>query len=354
MKPTLHTLLWADRDALGKPVGGLVLTCPSEEDRYRDVPGPRRMVAKDGYLYGVAGGEGLPCLELDVGSPIWWVVDPIRIEGPPCSATGYLRLKEFNVEFVGTPSEAVDYLVRTPMHASAAVLGAIVHAHRDDGLAAVGPLGVAISARGPASAGQGGVAITLIVGSGATAGRGGIAVCGQEGVATSGPCGQSYGGANAIVRAGEGGLAVAGRGGVAAGTHAVVGPHGHVDLRPLPSGVFAGGEGSSVRIGETLIHAGRDYEPDVAYLARVGVNRLPEFQRAYDLDMFVERVQLNASCDLTGEAIARCFLENRPLCSDAAKKSGVHWTSAFRGSYGLPLLPDAAQQCIVDERRRFD
>ncbi|MCX4239725.1 hypothetical protein [Paraliomyxa miuraensis] len=192
---SLIAMLEDEPDVFRKPRGArLSLVCPPP-----DAPDPLALGLRVGTherpIIGLDGGDGGSPV-MDVGAKVWWVVEPLASEvWPPmlCYSTGQIETYRVNVEFAGSPSEAVDYLVRTPMHASAAIFGATICSTKDNASVVVGDLGVAISAAGPTQAGRGGVAITTYPDVIASAGQSGIAIgCTYHGIAIAGVCGQSY------------------------------------------------------------------------------------------------------------------------------------------------------------------
>src|SRR5690606_7326399 len=116
-----------------------------------------------------------------------------------CDSTGQIEIHRVNVEFAGSPSEAVDYLVRTAMHTSAAVFVATISATKERPSVVVGDLGDAVPADAPAQAGRGGVAISSCADLIASADQFGIAIGSTyRGIAVSGACGQSYTGRHGV------------------------------------------------------------------------------------------------------------------------------------------------------------
>lgn len=324
-----------------------------------DTPDPLargvREATVDRPIFGLDGGEG-SSPAMDVGAEVWWVVEPLP-SGVPismlCSDNGQIELLRVNVKFAGLPSEAVDYLVRTRMHPSAAVFGATLHATNRNALAAVGDLGVAISLAGPAHAGHGGVAISTINGMMASAGRCGIAVGSTyQGIASSGDEGLSYTGRLGVSSSGSNGVAIAGAGGRATATHVVVGEHGVAEVLPGTTPMFAAGIGSRVYVDGVAYQAAVDYEPGVAYRVHFAANERPTLERYPELDAFAERAALDAGCSLTTDVLVHYFLANRPLCSPAAREHGLYWTSTLRSEHGPLELPKDAREYLDEARRQ--
>lgn len=354
---TLMMLLMDDAELLGKPFGRrLALVCPNPNDPNLLNLGIRTAIDENNPIIGLDGGEGYSDA-MDLGADVWWVAEPLENDRDYtmlCFPSGEVHLQRVNVEFAGTPSEAVDYLVRTPMYASAAVFGATIYSIKESGLVLVGDLGVAISTGGSATAGRGGVAISLMGNTVTSAGRGGIAIGANfAGTAITTEGGQSYVGYRGVARAGSGGLAVAGRESRVAGTHVVVGDEGEAEVLD-GNGAFAAGTGSRVHLLGTTLRAGVDYEPKVAYRVRPTSKGLPEIDRCSELDELVDRVARDVSCGLFNEGLARYFLDHRPLESAAARRYGDAWTLALRSEHGPPQLPEETQEYLRDLRRSFE
>ncbi|MFJ1253401.1 hypothetical protein ACGLHR_11690, partial [Cupriavidus sp. CuC1] len=112
---------------------------------------------------------------------------------------GKCKFPRATVRFVGTKSEAADYiLAHEPRAANVDVIGAV---------RLVGDkLNVLVGSLGTATAGEGGTA---------TAGKGGTATAGNYGTATAGEGGTATAGNYGTATAGEGGTATAGEGGTA-------------------------------------------------------------------------------------------------------------------------------------------
>ena len=235
-----------------------------------------------------------------------------------------------------------------------ALFGATIYTTKEDVPALVGALGVAISVRGPAHAGRGGVAISTLSGRTANAGLDGIAIGSTwEGLAFSRDRGQSYTGDRGVSRSGRDGIAVAGEEGRATATHAVVGKDGVAEVLGGIAPMFAAGVGSRVHAGGVTFCAGTDYEPEVAYRVHFALDAPPTLERCPELDAFAEHAALNARCRLTADTLARYFLEERPLCSAAARKHGLSWTKTLRNEHGLLELPKGTRAYLDEARRRF-
>lgn len=351
---SLYMRLSDDPELFGKPYGArLALVCPNPDDHELLTLGLREATHESKPMIGLDGGEGHSSA-MKVGAKVWWVVEPLasdRKYASLCWASGQVELHRVNVEFAGSPSEAVDYLVRTPMHASAAVFGATIHATQRRALAAVGDLGVAIATAGSTHAGEGGVAISLQNQMTACVESYGIAIASVEGIAISGACGQSYTGRGGVSRSRRGGVAVAGEQGRATGTYVVVGEDGLAEVLRGPGGMFAGDVGSQVHADGTTFHAGTDYEPRVAYRVRFAMGRPPQLERCPELDAFADGAALNAGCGLTNDTLVRYFLDARPLCSAAAREHGVGWTESSRSEHGPLQLPEGAWEYLDEVRR---
>lgn len=352
---SLETRLLDDPELYGKPCGArLALVCP-----HPDTPDPLargvREATVDHPIFGLDGGEG-SSPAMDVGAEVWWVVEPLP-SGLPlsmlCSDNGQVELLRVNVKFAGLPSEAVDYLVRTSMHPSAAVFGATIYATTKNALAAVGDLGVAISLAGPSHAGHGGVAISSINDMMASAGRGGIAIGSTyQGIARSGNEGQSYTGRLGVSSSGHNGVAIAGERGRATATHVVVGECGVAEVLRGSMPMFAAGIGSRVYVDGVALHAGVDYEPGVAYRVHFAANERPTLERQPELDAFAERAALDAGCSITTDLLVHYFLAERPLCSAAAREHSLYWTSTLRSEHGPLELPKDAREYLDEARRQ--
>ena len=352
-KKSVHALLFDAAEPYGKPYGArLSLVCPHPDTRDPLALGLREGTSSRPII-GLDGGEGHSAV-MNVGAAVWWVVEPRPSELPlpmMCLMTGQVEFHRVNVEFAGSPADAVDYLVHTRMHPSAAIFGATLHTTKDAALAAVGDLGVAISTRGSAWAGRAGVAISMLGEMTATAGPDGIAIGSMwAGVAFSGDRGQSYTGQRGVSRSGRDGVAVAGEEGRATATHVVVGARAEAEVLDGTAPMFAAGEGSRVHAGGTTFRAGIDFEPGVAYRVHFPLGEPPTLERYPDLDAFAVHTALNAGCSLTGEALARYFLDERPLCSPAARERGLAWTSTLRRPDGPLELPEGTRS-YLDEMR---
>jgi hypothetical protein len=127
-KKSLTASLTDDPELFGKPYGArLALVCP-HPDAHDPLALGLREATRDQPIIGLDGGEGQSAA-MDVGAEVWWVVEQLASELPIpmlCLESGQIELHRVNVEFAVPPSEAVDYLLRTPMHASAAVFGATI------------------------------------------------------------------------------------------------------------------------------------------------------------------------------------------------------------------------------------
>lgn len=322
---------------MGCPLA-LVSPAPEDSDLLR-LGG--RFILNGGTCSGLDGGEGHP--PLDFAADVWWVVQPLK--AGPVSICGSVQIQRFIVVFAGSPCDAVDHLARSSMHASAAVCGSTIYTDRQNGVASVGALGVAISRSGPACAGAGGVAFGL---TSALAGDGGLAFAARGGGARAGDGGLARVVGDGVAQAGRGGVAIAGDGGTSVAEHAIVGEDGHARVDAW-GGVFAAGRGSTVRVPGRVLRVGEDCDPDVAYQATATGPDEEDIERVPALDPIVARAVLGSRCDLTNDALTRYFLEHRPLGSDAVRKLGLNWLSAHR-SCEVPTVPEAAEWYVLETR----
>lgn len=79
----------------------------------------------------------------------------------------------------------------------------------------------------------------------------------------------------------------------------------------------------------------------------------PTLERYPELDAFAEHAALNAQCSLTSDALARYFLDDRPLCSAAARKHGISWTSILRSEHGPLELPEGTRAYLAELRQPY-
>lgn len=155
-----------------------------------------------------------------------------------------------------------------------------------------------------------------------------------EGIAISGARGQSYTGHRVVSRSGRDAVAVAGVEGRATATHVAVAQDAVAEVLEGIAPMFAAGEGSHVHPHGVNFRAGVDFEPRVEYRVHFALGEPLTLERYPELDAFAEHAALNSQCSLTSDALARYFLDERPLCTAAARKHGASWTSILRSEHG--------------------
>jgi hypothetical protein len=236
-----------------------------------------------GWLYG-QGDHG--CVDYWQQAEAKWLVLEVR-SADIIMLGGKCKFPSAVVRFVGTKSEAADYIVaHEPRAASVDVIG-LVRLVGDKQSTLVGALGTATAGEGgTATAGEGGTATAGYRGT-ATAGEGGTATAGYRGTATAGYRGTAtagnygtatagnYGTATAGYRgtatAGEGGTATAGEGGTAtAGNY----------------GTATAGEGGELRIQQWDSKSDR-YRTRIGYVGEDGIKAETKYQLD-DAGKFVE------------------------------------------------------------------
>ncbi|SPA25907.1 S-antigen family protein (fragment) [Cupriavidus taiwanensis] len=200
---------------------------------------------------------------------------------------GKCKFPRATVRFVGTKSEAADYLLaHEPRAADVGVIG-LVRLVGDQQSTLVGALGTATAGEGgtatagnygTATAGEGGTATAGYRGTAtagnygtATAGEGGTATAGYRGTATAGNYGTATAGNYGTATAGEGGTATAGyRGTATAGNYgtATAGEGGTATAGYR--GTATAGKNGELRIQQWDANAER-YRTRVAYVGEDGI-----------------------------------------------------------------------------------
>ncbi|MGX0622379.1 hypothetical protein ACUXAV_005100 [Cupriavidus metallidurans] len=244
-----------------------------------------------GWLYGQGEHD---CVSYWQQPEAKWLVLEVR-SADIIMLGGKCKFPSAVVRFVGTKSEAADYIVANePRAASVDVIG-LVRLVGDKQSTLVGALGTATAGyRGTATAGNYGTATAGNYGTAtagyrgtATAGEGGTATAGEGGTATAGNYGTATAGYRGTATAGEGGTATAGYRGTATageGGTATAGEGGTATAGE--GGTATAGEGGELRIQQWDAKSDR-YRTRIGYVGEDGIKAETKYQLD-DAGKFVE------------------------------------------------------------------